>query len=122
MLPALGLPARLPLLGWVFSDAWAKAHPAAVEGFLAAARAARDRLAQSPEEWQKIAPLTGADSAAVLERLREDYRRGTLGEDEAGDPAAAAQQLMNLLIAFGGIDEAPADGKVPPGTFFAGGS
>lgn len=122
MLPALGLPARLPLLGWVFSQAWAKAHPAAVEGFLAAAKEARDRLAQSPEEWQKIAPLTGADSPAVLERLRESYRRGTLGDDEAGDPAAAAQQLMTLLIAFGGMDEAPADGKVPPGTFFAGGS
>jgi NitT/TauT family transport system substrate-binding protein len=121
MLPALGLPARTPLLGWVFSEHWAKTNPAAVQGFIAAAQAARDRLAGSAEEWQKIAPLTGAESPAVLERLRDAYRRGTEGEGEASNPAAAAQRLLDLLIAYGGIDEAPANGRLPPGTFSAAG-
>ncbi|HUH83688.1 MAG TPA: ABC transporter substrate-binding protein [Stellaceae bacterium] len=118
MLPALGLSAETPLLGWVFSERWAAAHSAAVQGFLAAAKAARETLAASPEEWQQIAPLTGATDAAMLERLRQAYRRGVAGTPPA-DLAASAQRLLDLLIAFGGIDEAPRDGRVPPGTFFA---
>ena len=121
MLPALGLPADTPLLGWVFSERWAAREPAAVRGFLAAAQEARARLASSPEEWQAIAPLTQAGDPATLERLRQAYRRGLMS-NEGGDLAAAAQRLLDLLIAFGGIDEAPPDGKVPPGTFFAGAS
>src|SRR5207244_3953578 len=38
MLPALGVPPQTPLLGWVFSEAWAAKYPGVVRGFLAAAR------------------------------------------------------------------------------------
>ena len=120
MLPALGLAADTPLLGWVFSERWAAANPKAARGFLAAAKEAREMLASSPEEWRQIAPLTQTEDAQVLERLRQAYRSGVAGRAPA-DPGAAAQRLLDLLIAFGGIDEAPADGRVPPGTFFAGG-
>ena len=121
MLPALGVPAQTPLLGWVFSEAWAGKNPAVLRAFLAAAKAARERLAGSPEEWQSIAPLVRADDAPMLERLRQAYRRGIAqGEPDAGarDPAGAAQRLLELLTAFGGIDEAPPGARVPPGTFF----
>jgi NitT/TauT family transport system substrate-binding protein len=121
MLPALGLSADTPLLGWVFSDRWAAAHPAAARGFLAAAKVARETLAASADEWQQIAPVTGAEDAAMLERLRQAYRRGVAGMPPA-DLAASAQRLLDLLIAMGGIDEAPPDGRVPPGTFFTAGS
>jgi len=119
MLPVLGLSPDTPLLGWVFSARWAAHNPAAVRGFLAAAREARERLAASPEEWQAIAPLVQAEDPAMLERLRQAYRRG-IATGDSGDLATAAQRLLDLLIAFGGVDEAPPDGKVPPGTFFAG--
>ncbi len=118
MLPALGLPAGTPLLGWVFSERWAARHPAALSGFLAAAKEARERLAASPEEWQAIAPLVQADDAAMLERLRQAYRRGVAGGE--GDLAVSAQRLLDLVIAFGDIGEAPPDGRVPAGTFYAG--
>jgi NitT/TauT family transport system substrate-binding protein len=120
MLPELGLSPDTPLLGWVFSERWAAANAPAVRGFLAAAKEARARLAASPEEWREIAPLTGADGPEMLERLRQAYRRGVAGSEPA-DVGGAAQRLLDLLIQFGGIDEAPADGRVPPGTFFAGG-
>jgi NitT/TauT family transport system substrate-binding protein len=118
MMPALGLSPETPLLGWVFSERWAAANPAAVRGFLAAAKAAREMLAASPEEWQKIAPLAQAEDPRVLARLREAYRRGIAGEAPA-DPGADAQRLLDLLVALGGIDEAPRGGRVPPGTFFS---
>jgi NitT/TauT family transport system substrate-binding protein len=117
MLPALGLSPETPLLGWVFSERWAAANPAAARGFLAAAAAARELLAGSREEWQKIAPLTLVDDPAVLERIADAYRRGVI-EKPSGELSVAAQRLLDLLISFGGIDEAPPDGRVPPGTFF----
>jgi NitT/TauT family transport system substrate-binding protein len=122
MLPTLGVPAETPLLGWVFSDAWAARHPALVRGFLTAAKAAREKLAASADEWQAIAPLVRADDAAMLERLRQAYRRGIAdaqADARASDPVAAAQRLLELLTALGGIDEAPPDGQVPQGTFFS---
>jgi len=119
MLAALGLERRTPLLGWVFSEQWAATHPAALRGFLAAAKAAREQLASSPEEWQAIAPLVHAEKPAVLDRMREAYRRGVAGGEEA-DPAGAAQRLLDLLVSFGGIDEAPSGNRIPPGTFFPG--
>ena len=121
MLPALGLSPEMPLLGWVFSERWAAAHRDAARGFLAAAKQARDILAASPEEWQKIAPLAQVDDPKVLERLRQAYRRG-IAHSEPADVEAEAQRLLDLLIRYGGIDEAPPDGRVPPGTFFAGSS
>jgi NitT/TauT family transport system substrate-binding protein len=121
MLPALGVPARTPLLGWVFSDAWSAKNPALLRGFLAAAKAAREKLAASADEWQAIAPLVHAEDAAMLERLRQAYRRGIAdvqADAQTSDPVAAAQRLLELLTAFGGIDEAPPGGRVPQGTFF----
>ncbi len=121
MLPALGVPPQTPLLGWVFSEAWAARYPAVVRGFLAAAKAARETLAASPDEWQSIAPLVHADDAPMLERLRQAYRRGISDAEanaRASDPADAAQRLLELLTVFGGIDEAPPGGRVPRGTFF----
>jgi len=119
MLPALGLSPATPLLGWVFSEHWAAANQSAARGFLAAAKAARETLATSAEEWQQIAPLVQADDPQTLDRLRQAYGRG-VADGEAVDDAAAAQRLLDLLIGYGGIDEAPPDGRIPPGTFFAG--
>jgi NitT/TauT family transport system substrate-binding protein len=119
MLAALDLAPETPLLGWVFSERWAKSHAAAARGFLDAAAAARAELARSPEEWRAIAPLAQVTDAEVLDRLRLAYARGISGETP-GDLPAAAQHLLDLLMSLGGIDEAPPDGRVPPGTFFAG--
>jgi len=121
MLPKVGLPADMPLLGWVFSERWAKANPAALAGYLAAAGAARTLLANEPAEWQAIRKLTGAPDDATLARLRAAYRRGILAGG-ARDPAALtaeAQRMVALLAQLGDRDEVPPGGKIPPGTFYA---
>ena len=122
MLPAIGLPADMPLLGWVFSERWAKANPQAVKGYLAAAADARRLLAGSPAEWQRIRAMTGATDDATLEKLRAAYGRGIV----TSAPAAAAhltgeaQRMVRLLTQLGDGAEAPPGGTVPSGTFFAG--
>ncbi len=122
MLPAVGLPADMPLLGWVFSERWAAKHRAALDGYLAAVAAARHILATQPEEWQAIKGLTGARDEEMLARLRTAYLEGLpAGVDpSAGMLAAAAQRMIDLLIQLGDEDEIPPGGKLPPGTFFVG--
>jgi NitT/TauT family transport system substrate-binding protein len=121
MLPAVGLPADMPLLGWVFGERWAKANPAALQDYLAAADQARRLLADSPAEWQAIRKMTGAGDDATLEKLRAAYRRGIVAKETAApaDLARAAQRMIALLTGLGDRAEAPPGGAVPPGTFFA---
>jgi NitT/TauT family transport system substrate-binding protein len=122
MLPAVGLPPDMPLLGWVFSERWAKAHPLALKGYLAAAADARRLLANSPAEWQAIRAMTGAADDATLEKLRAAYRRGIITSPPAAaaDLRGEAQRMVGLLTQLGDGAEAPPGGTVPPGTFFAG--
>lgn len=123
MLPAVGLPDDMPLLGWVFSDQWAKAHPTILQGYLAAAAEARGILATSPAEWQTIRTMTGAKDDATLEKLRAAYARGIITAKEQQAPAdltREAQRMVGLLTGLGDRAEVPPGGTVPPGTFFAG--
>jgi NitT/TauT family transport system substrate-binding protein len=122
MLPAVGLPADMPLLGWVFSERWANEHARVLQGYLAAAAAARQILATSPAEWQAIRAMTGAKDDATLEKLRAAYARGTMTKEQQA-PAELmreAQHMIGLLTRLGDRAEAPPGGTVPSGTFFAG--
>ena len=101
VLTALGLPGKLPMLGFVFSERWAAENRAALTTFLAAAREARTILARSDTEWQRIAKLTGARGRGELDRLRDWYRRGPSSEASDGSQSAAAR-LYDLFAAIGG--------------------
>jgi NitT/TauT family transport system substrate-binding protein len=120
MLPAIGLPADMPLLGWVFSERWAKTNPLALKGYLAAAADARRLLANSAAEWQAIRAMTGAADDATLEKLRAAYGRGIVTSvPAAADLRGEAQRMVGILTQLGDGAEAPPGGTVPPGTFFA---
>ena len=120
MLPALGVAPETPLLGWAFAESWAAKNPDLIRGFLAAATQARERLAGSEEEWRAVAPLVRADNPEMLDRTRQAYLRGVQDVGVGpSDPIAAAQRLLDLLLGFGGIEDAPADGRIPEGTFFS---
>jgi len=116
---ALGIPAGVPFVGWVFADAFAARNPAAVAGFLRASSAARTIMAATgPEadaEWARIASLTGAASPAELDRLREWYRRGL---PPAWNEAATAQ-LYDVLATIGGPALVGPATHLAPGTFWA---
>ncbi len=114
---ALGLPPGVPMLGYVFSDAWAAREPQAVEGFLKAMQQARAILGASDEEWQRIAPLTGAAGQAELAALRTWYRRGVPGAWDAATQGAAGR-LYDVLAAIGGPALVGPATRLAPGTFW----
>jgi NitT/TauT family transport system substrate-binding protein len=115
---ALGIDARIPFVGYVFSTAWATANRAAASGFFAAARLAQDRLAQSDEEWSALRPITGAANESELDALKQAYRRGIVRK--WGDAERAAiDRLYAILAEIGGPALVGSAATIPPGTFWA---
>lgn len=109
----LGISSDIPLLGYVFSERWARANPTRLDGFLRAAKDANAILATSDSEWDRIAPLTGTHSPAELARVRDAFRAGIprhWGQPERAD----AERLYALL----GKSSAEPSARLAPGTFF----
>jgi len=116
---ALGVSAPVPLVGYVFSEQWVRAHADACAGFLRAARRAEDILIQSNDEWRMIAALTGAKSSEELGRLRDAYREGVPRREDVG-MHAAAEALYRLFAEVGGEALVGSGASLPAGTFLDG--
>jgi len=75
-LEGLGIQRDLPLIGWVFSEKWAQAHAASVNGFLKASYAAKQIMKADDAEWVRLRPRMKADDDAVFTALRDGFRAG----------------------------------------------
>ena len=89
---ALGVPASAPQLGYIFKQPFADAHPDLVRAFADASRAAKQIMATSDEEWQRLKPLTRVDDdghargAAAPLRGRHRAALGRAGAQGSGRP------------------------------------
>lgn len=101
MIGRLGLPDNVPLLGYVFHEAWARGNADLLDRFARASRAAKSVLATSAEEWRLLEPLLGADQSAIRTRLRDAYREGIPGLWTAAEKEGAAQ-LFLVVAKLGG--------------------
>jgi NitT/TauT family transport system substrate-binding protein len=119
MLDELGVSAPVPMLGWVFRESWATAHPEAIAGLLAASYDAKALLDTDAALWQRIAPLTKAEDAATLERLRQGYRDG-IPRGLADNGRAAAAAVFDILAREGGPELVGEAERLDPGTFWSG--
>ncbi len=116
-LKGLGLGNGIPMVGYVFSEAWADKNRAAVEGFISAVRQARAILQSSDDEWHAIAPVTNAASDAELGLLRDWFRQGVPTAWGDAERTAAAK-LYEELAAIGGAELVGPATTLPPGTFW----
>ncbi len=116
-LAGLGIGAGAPMVGFVFSEAWAAKNRATLDGFITAARGAGSILDSSDAEWTEIARLTGASGPAELARLRDWFRQG-IPRDWGEDQRAAAAKLYGVLAAIGGPDLVGPAQSLPAGTFW----
>ncbi len=115
---ALGLPADLDLLGFVFHAGWAVANRAAIEGFLTAAAEAQSRLAADPGAWAALRPLMqlppGEPGEAMFEALRRRFLAGIVHPDAATQRSAAGRTMAILREG----DDAATPTTLPEGVFW----
>ena len=119
ILPALGIDRPPPLLGWVFHESWANAHPELIRSFLAASFDAKQLLATSDAEWTALRPLMGASDDALFQDLKESYRRGIPKGWSPAD-AEAAEKAYDVIVAAVGPAVVGGDRSLAPGTFWTG--
>jgi NitT/TauT family transport system substrate-binding protein len=118
-LTELGVERPVPLLGWVFDENWAASHAETLRAFLRASYRAKDILATSDAEWERLRVLTRAEDDATLEALRAAFRNGI--PREFGEPErAAAAQVFAILAQEGGAELVGSATSLPAGTFWDG--
>jgi NitT/TauT family transport system substrate-binding protein len=117
VLPKLGVDGRPAIMGYVFDEGWARTSRQAVARFLAAAREAKDILATSNAEWERIAPLTGVRDRQALTLYRDRYREG-IPRRAIRDEEADARVLYRILAQQGGRELVGPTTELAPGTFY----
>ncbi len=117
ILPGLGARGASAMLGYVFDERWAAQNRDAVAHFIAVTRKAKEILASSDDEWQRIAPLAGVSDAAALKILRDRYRAG-IPRRPIADEEADAQVLYRVLARLGGAELVGPAAELAAGTFY----
>jgi NitT/TauT family transport system substrate-binding protein len=117
LLPKLGAKGRTAMIGYVFDEEWGNINRDAVARFIAMTREAKNILATSDAEWEKIAPLTGTADAATLRAYRDRYREG-IPRRPIADEEADARILYRVLAEIGGREIVGPAQELDPGTFY----
>lgn len=114
---ALGVERKVPMLGYVFDQNWARENSTALAGFIRAVTAAKQILKTSDEEWQLVRHLMQATDDASFIALRDGFRAGIpmhWGEQERMDAA----KLFAILGQLGGNRLVGNTGTLTEGTFW----
>lgn len=115
----LGVGTTVPAVGYVFRRGWADSAPAALTGFVAASRRAKEIMASSDAEWERLRPLMQAEDDKTWRALRDRYRAGipkSWGDAERADAA----KLLALMASLGGRELVGDAAALPEGTFWPG--
>lgn len=109
LLADLDMPVGLPILGYVFPEAWARDHETLLARFATAVAQAKRELRDEPDHWEALRPLMRAGDDAHFEALRQGYVQGIpepLDEERV-------RALQRLLVLAGTAPEA----VMPAGLF-----
>jgi NitT/TauT family transport system substrate-binding protein len=113
----LGASGPVALVGYTFDGTWAVRNRSTVERFLAAARQAKDILASSQSEWQRLAPRIRVTDATALAIYRQRYGEG-IARRPLAEEEADARALYLVLAGMGGAELVGPARELPAGTFF----
>ena len=119
LLPGLGVPGRLPLIGYVFGETWGRNNSDTLGRFFHASRKARQIMLQSDAEWERLRPLTKAESVSTLIALRDGYRDGAPKKFDASQ-AEAIHSAFEIVAKYGGRRLVGRSDKLALGTLWAG--
>jgi NitT/TauT family transport system substrate-binding protein len=113
----LGAKAPVAIVGYTFDNGWAQRNRSTVDRFLAAVREAKEILAASPAEWQRLAPRIGVSDPQALAIYRERYREG-IWRRPASEEVADARTLYRVLAEIGGQTLVGRARELDEGTFY----
>lgn len=117
VLPALGVEGPVPLLGWVFNREWAEQNPQLINGFLAAAYAAKEIMIESDDEWERLRENIKAKDDTELTSLRDTWRIGAPSRFDDED-IARTRKVFELLARSGGKKLVGEATSVDPDSFW----
>jgi NitT/TauT family transport system substrate-binding protein len=98
---ALGATGPVAMVGYVFKESFAAAHPDVLRRYFAAAAEARTILAQDPGAWAPIRAQLRLNDAAAFDLYRRRYLDG-LPKRSVAEEAADARILFDALAKVGG--------------------
>jgi NitT/TauT family transport system substrate-binding protein len=113
----LGAKGPVAMVGYVFDEGFARTHADALSRFFKIAAEAKDVLAHSGADWEKIAQRIGITSEAELALYRQTYIDG-IPRRPVAEEAADARALFRILAKIGGPDLAGNATELDAGTFY----
>ena len=117
---ALGLSGETPLLGYVLHGQMMRENPELVEGLAAASRQAKEILATSDAEWERLRPNMRAKTDADFQALVAGFRAGIPAVGEVNGEAASA--MLKIMSDLGGEELVGKATTLPEGLFHQPGS
>ena len=117
MLKELGVNNDIPLIGWVFSEKFAKNNTKLVNNFLQSSYETKQLLNSKDSEWNKIRKLMRAKDDKIFSALKEGYIDGIpkmFGENER----KAAKDIFAILAKEGGTKLVGKSKTLQEGTFW----
>ena len=114
----LGASGDISAVGYVFNEEWANEHKATMLGFVKASRQAKELLATSDEEWERLRPLMNVEDDAVFQNVVKRFRAGIPSRpiaEEERDTAVVYERLAEI----GGAELVGSATKMEPGTFWS---
>ncbi len=113
----LGAKGPVAMVGYIFDEDFARTHADALSRFFKIATEAKDILAHSGEDWEKIARRIGIAGEAELALYRQTYIDG-IPRRPVAEEAADARALYRILEKIGGPDLAGTATELDAGTFY----
>jgi NitT/TauT family transport system substrate-binding protein len=113
----LGAKGPLAMVGYAFDGEWAKCNRSTVERFIEATRRAKEILASSETEWQRLAPTLRIGETNALAIYRQRYSEGIIRRSPV-EEEADARALYLVLADIGGPELVGSARKLAPGTFY----
>ena len=115
ILPSLGVPRPLPMIGWVFSEKWAQSNPELIKQFILTSSNAKQLLANSDEPWNEIRANMKVDSEGMFLSLVNAYRQGIPGCFSQLD-LDSMSRAYSVLARYGGKHLTGEASQLSPGT------
>ena len=113
----LGASGDISAIGYVFHEDWADKNPELAMGFVKASRAAKERLASTDAEWDRLRPMMNAEEDAVFRTLVARYREGIPSRPMPEEERDTAK-VYDFLAEIGGEKLVGAAKTMPEGTFW----